>query len=111
MSGGQKSRILKKRITAKQKAARRKNIAVARKYIKRKGTGDSYNISRAILFDKRVSVRGSSSRKASYKKAFKKSYKSNSGLSKLDRTIRAHEAGYKGATGRTRQLTSRIKWF
>jgi len=103
----------RKRITAKQKIARRKNIAIARSH-KRKGSGDKFYFAKAIIFDKRVSVSrgiGSKKRKSVYKNAFKKSYKSNSSKSKLERMITAHEAAYKKVTGRPRQMRSRIKWF
>ena len=102
-----------KRITAKQRVARVKNIAVARSY-KKKGKGDKFYIAKAIIFDKRVSVSrgiGSAARKATYKKAFKKSYKSNPSKSKLERSIAAHESAYKKVTGRSRQMRSKIKWF
>ena len=103
----------KKRITARQKAARRKNIAIARKYRKR-GGGKLSRKSRLVKaggsavssaakyrgYDKRTAVKTKRAKKI-YKKEFKASYtsKQNKGKSRAKRVQLAHKNALKWSTG------------
>ena len=106
----------KQRITAKQKSARRKNIAIARKYIKR-GTGKGKLTRKSRLvkaggdatssfakyrgYDKRRFVKTKEDKRR-YAHGFKKSYNAerNIGKPKHIRVAQAHKNALKWATAR-----------
>jgi hypothetical protein len=105
---------IKQRITAKQKSARRKNIAIARQYRKR-GAGKLTRKSRLVKaggdatssfakyrgYDKRRFVKTKEDKRR-YAHGFKKSYnaKRNIGKPKHIRVAQAHKNALKWATAR-----------
>jgi len=99
-----------KRITAKQRVARVKNIAVARMHKKRgkgKMVGSNPRLVNRVTtaakyrgYDKRTTVKAKWQKKQ-YKDAYKKSYARTKGQVKSLRTEKAHKSGLRAST-RTR---------
>ena len=111
--GYNKKGLKRKPITAKQKAARKRNIAIARRYRKH-GSKKLTRRSRLVAsggsavtsaakyrgYDKRVAVKTKRAKKI-YAKEFRASYtsKRNRGKSKAKRAAIAHKNALKWATG------------
>jgi hypothetical protein len=88
----------KKRITSRQRNARKKNMAIARQAKKRghKGTAKIKKRQRGMGADRRKAVKTKWQRKA-YKETFKKSYKRAKGTKK-QRVKKAHTTALKRST-------------